>query len=209
MVLLLSLLFLSQQVQLIGCLYWPYREFSRQFGSGRQTFHITTALHRSTANPVGASHRLGKTLVLQQGADHPHRKSVPGPHRIDHGLDRHAGDKPLIQMGAVIRTLRPELDRYGFRTLIEIKRRDIRRVLKPGQQATFAQPRQHPVGEGGETVDLADHLPFAGPQARAQVRVERHAAPGVAHARHQCMGHFPRRRGQRRRNTGGVQVPGA
>ena len=42
-------------------------------------------------------------------------------------------------------------------------------------------------GEGGEAVDLGDHLPLAGPQARTQIRVERDAAPGVAHAGHQIV----------------------
>ncbi|MNH40562.1 hypothetical protein D3C79_1018970 [compost metagenome] len=88
--------------------------------------------------------------------------------------------------------MRAELDCHGFGALVEVERGDVGRVFETGQQPTFAQPRQHPVGEGGEAVDFADHLPLAGPQARAQVRIERHAAPGLAHAAHQLERHLPR-----------------
>ncbi|MNL01758.1 hypothetical protein D3C87_1222410 [compost metagenome] len=64
------------------------------------------------------------------------------------------------------------------------------------------------MSEGGEAVDFGDHQSLAGPQARAQVGVERHAAPGIAHAGHQFEGHLPCRFRQRRRNAGGVQMPG-
>ncbi|MNK97104.1 hypothetical protein D3C87_1174200 [compost metagenome] len=104
--------------------------------------------------------------------------------------------------------MRPQLDRHGFGALVEVERGDVGRVVEPGQQAPFTQPRQHPMGEGGEAVDVGDHLLFAGPQARAQVRVERHAAPGLAHAGHQFERHLSRCFRQCRRNARGVQMPG-
>jgi hypothetical protein len=110
--------------------------------------------------------------MFQQGTDHPHRKAITGTDRIDDIGHRHAGDKTLIQMRAVISALRAKLDRHGLGTLIEIKRRNVRRIFKTGQQTAFAQPRQHPMGEGGEAVDLGDHFALAGPQARAQIRIE-------------------------------------
>ena len=196
----------------IQCGSEPAREgglkFGGHFGAGRQPLHIPTALHRAAANPVGTLHGVGKAVVFQQGADHADGKTIAGTDGVDHRFHRHARDETLVQMGAVIRTVRAQFDRHGFGALVEVKRRDVGRVFETGQQAAFAQPRQHPMGEGGEAVDLANHLLLAGPQARAQVRVEGHAAPGIAHAGHQFERHFPRRFGQRRRNAGGVQVPG-
>ncbi len=146
-------------------------------------------------------------MVFQQGADHADGKTIAGADGVDHGGYWHAGDKALIHVRAVISTMGPELDRHRFSALVEVKRGDVGRVLETGQQATLAQPRQDPVGEGGEAVDFGDHLLFAGPQAGAQVGVERHAAPGLAHARHQLERHLPRTVRQRRHNAGGVQVP--
>jgi len=68
-------------------------EFSEEFCPGRQSLHIPATLHRPTANPVRALHRLGKTLMLQQGTDHPHCKAVTGTDRVDDIGDRHTGDK--------------------------------------------------------------------------------------------------------------------
>jgi hypothetical protein len=102
--------------------------------------------------------------------------------------------------------VRTEFDRHGFGALIQIERGDVGRVVEAGEQATLAQTRQHPVGEGGEAVDLADHLLLAGPQAGAQVRIKRHAAPGIAHACHQLERHLPRGFRQRRWNARRVQV---
>ncbi|MNL18382.1 hypothetical protein D3C87_1395250 [compost metagenome] len=147
-------------------------------------------------------------MVFQQRADHADGKSITGTDRIHHCFHRHASDKTGIQLRAVISAVRPELDRHGFSALIEVERGDVGRVFETGQQATFTQPRQHPMGEGGEAVDLGDHLLLAGPQARAQIGVKGHAAPGFAHARHQFERHLPRRFRQRRRNARSVQMPG-
>ncbi|MCY1276185.1 hypothetical protein D9M70_248440 [compost metagenome] len=147
-------------------------------------------------------------MVFQECTDHADGKPVAGADRVDHRFHRHAGDETLIKMSTVVSTVRPQLDRHGFGALVEVERGDIGRVFEAGEQATFAQPWQHPMSEGGEAVDFRDHQSLAGPQARAQVGVERHAAPGIAHAGHQFEGHLPCRFRQRRRNAGGVQMPG-
>ena len=107
-------------------------------------------------------------------------------------------------MSAVIGALRAEFDRHGFGALVEIERGDVLRVVETSEQATFAQARQDPVGQSGKRIDLADHLRLAGPQGRAQVRVERHTAPGLAHLRHQLERQCASGIGQCWWNAGGV-----
>ncbi|MCY1459445.1 hypothetical protein D9M71_769210 [compost metagenome] len=104
--------------------------------------------------------------------------------------------------------MRAEFDRHRLGALIEVERGDVGRIVKTGEQAPLAEPRQHPMGKRGEAVDLADHLLLAGPQAGAQVRIERYAAAGLAHARHQFERHLPGGFRQRWRDASGVQVSG-
>jgi len=105
----------------------------RQFGTGRQAFHIAPALHGPAANPVAALYCLGKPEVFQQGTDYADGKPVTCANGVNHTAYRYGGNEFFGSRSAVKRTLGAQFDHNGFRALIEIERGNVGRIVVTGQ----------------------------------------------------------------------------
>ncbi len=105
--------------------------------------------------------------------------------------------------------LPPSLTTTVDGTHVQVGLADLDRVLGAEQHLPFADPGQHQVGEPDHLMGDVDHLLGGRPQHRAQVGVEGHRHTVLPGDMHRPEGEVAGAGGQRQRDTGDVQVPGA